>query len=195
VTDVATLLFPSAVATPEPTAANALVPVASALAAVQARQVAPGAGGEVIGKDVAANLIYGGSSALSARHGEPAAQASDFNFAIPDGWGDTPADRAERALIAQGMSAAGASVSVGNELWSHIVAAAERPVTITEADSMAVLRKEWGSRTVSMVDIARQAVLDLAAVYPQVRAYLEHTNLGNDPELVKKIVAAVGRRR
>lgn len=211
-TDTATLLYPSVPASAPAATGTAVVPAAAFYPSVGAPSRAPAIVPAADATDATppakalvettpqgqtptANLMYGDSQALKARYGEPPARPSDLDFAIPDGWGDTAEDRAERRALGTAMAQLGAGTQVGHELWADVVRAGQAPVTVSEADCMASLGQVWGSRTDAMIDVAKTAIAQLSSKFPQAIPFLISSGLGNDPSFIRKIVAAVHRKQ
>jgi hypothetical protein len=126
---------------------------------------------------------------------EGQAQPGQISLDPPSGWDETPEVAADRQAVADAMAASGAGASLARELWSDITAAAARPVTTTEADGLAELRRVWGNQTEAKLAVARGRIAEMAAKYPGTMDYLNRTGLGNDPAFIRKIVARAGRRR
>jgi hypothetical protein len=100
----------------------------------------------------------------------------------------------DRRAVADAMAAAGAGQWVARELWGDYARAVAHPITTSEADAMAELRRTWGRQTDAKIALARGAIAEMQARYPGTVEALNRTGLGNDPAFIRKIAARASRR-
>jgi hypothetical protein len=145
--------------------------------------------------EVIANLMFDIPETVTpVNFNEGAAGPGEIDLPLPEGWEDSEAAATDRQAVADAMALAGAGETVARELWHDIAAASANPVTTTQSEAMAELRRTWGRQTDAKIALARNAVAEMQQRYPGRTQYLQETGLGNSPEFVRKIVARASRR-
>ena len=130
---------------------------------------------------------------------EPAAQARDYDLTAPAGVLDTSeAGQAAMTRLRDGFAEAGAGKTLAAELFQDAVRSRDGgffPVSREMAERD--LRQHYGRRYEAQLTAAKGLIQQVAQRCPEIISFLERSRLGDNPEFIRKVVAAaaVARRR